>query len=61
MKENRLLGVNELAVGIWGSSCFLEKPLNDLLVFSPEPLESSAWVDVVASCLSLLVVWDSAF
>ena len=36
---------SELAVGIWGSSCFLEKPLNDLLLFSPEPLESSAWVD----------------
>ena len=52
---------SELAVGIWGSSCFLEKPLNDLLLFSPEPLESSVWVDVVASCLSLLVVWDSAF
>ncbi|DAA31366.1 TPA: hypothetical protein BOS_3270 [Bos taurus] len=43
---------SELAVGIWGSSCFLEKPLNDLLLFSPEPLESSAWVSGFSDSLS---------
>ena len=48
MKENRLLGVNELAVGIWGSSSLLERTLNDPPVFNPESLESSGGVSVVA-------------
>lgn len=43
-----LVGMCKLAVGIWGSSCFLERPLNDPRVFSPEPLESSVGVDLVA-------------
>ena len=48
MKENQLLGVHELAVGIWGSSSLLERTLNDHPVFSPESLKSSVRVGVVA-------------
>ena len=48
MKENQLLGVHELAMGIWGSSSLLERTLDNPPVFSPESLESSVGVGVVA-------------
>lgn len=48
MKREQLTGLCGPGMGVWRSNRFLESPLNNPSVFSPEPLESHLGVDAAA-------------